>query len=152
MSIAPKATIRPQVDRTLDLIRALRADLGDMESQYLWAKNIAYLERSKNRNPEQGRASKRVRADPTGEQAASMESALKGVRQFEKHLHSATLSYWYKLIPAYEALHRVFEAVDRAYEPTDQRLVAAGIKLSELKKARRAQARRTERGEGWGTG
>ena len=155
MSIVPprtKATIQPVADRTLNLLRDLIADLKDLESEYLWIRNIAHLERSHSRNPEQGKASKRVRADPTGEQAVSMESALKELRQFDKHLHAATRKFWYGCLPAYESIHRAFEVVDRVYEPTDNRLARGGVSRAELRRARNAKKKREERGEGWGTG
>jgi hypothetical protein len=148
----PKTTIQPVADRTLNLLTDLIADLQDLKSEYQWIRNIAHLERSHSRNPEQGKVSKRVRADPTGEQAVSMESALKELRQFDKHLHAATRKFWYGCLPAYEAIHRAFEVVDRVYEPTDNRLGRGGISRAELRRARQAKGKREDRGEGWGTG
>ena len=155
MSIAPqrtKATIKPVADRTQGLLEDLIADLQDLKSEYQWIRNIAHLERSHSRNPEQGKVSKRVRADPTGDQAVSMESALKELRQFDKHLHAATRKFWYGCLPAYESIHRAFEVVDRVYEPTDNRLGSRDISRAELRRARQAKEKREERGEGWGTG
>ena len=118
----------------------------------LWTTNIAHLERSKSRNPEQGRSSSRVRADPTGDQAVSMEVAIREVRRFEKALYYATLSYWNRLLPVHGCLRRAQKAIDRTYEPTDQRLAPSKVDPGEFNDAKEAKKRREDRGEGWGTG